>query len=259
MLTSKLWAFFLLKDFGIVFECFRIQQRLLGPLPCNFLKDIGLDATNSAKLSNLSWEFCTCWCQLKWDEPEFEMSSEWRLPKQKVFNVIKVCFFIGVAWPTKKIHGGSGHLVSMVIAKVWCVAPAPTTQSSPILHATGLAVMMNLGVDHGSVCQSLLVAGSSMVLWIIMVPSKLTVFGRVADGTLFLHNARCDFVHLSMRFMGFSCILILFWVSGPHVWTAQSDTSCWERQLLLRSECEDRTQTDAEQQLASGTCNINQY
>ena len=60
----------------------------------------------------------------------------------------------------------------------------------------------------------LLVAGSSMALWIIMVPSKLTVFGRIADGTLFLHNARCDFVHLSMRITGLSCILIFFWVSG---------------------------------------------
>lgn len=136
-------------------------------------------------------------------------------PSKKFSTSLKYVFFMGVAWPTKKIHGGSGHLVSMVIAKVWCVAPARTTQSSPILHATGLAAMTNLGVDHGSVCQSLLVAGSSMVLWIIiMVPSKLTVFGRIADGTLFLHDARCDFVHLSMRITGLSCILIFFWVSG---------------------------------------------
>lgn len=153
MLTSKLWASFLVKDFGIVFECFRIQQKLLGPLPCNFLKDIGLDATNSAKLSNLSWEFCTCWCQLKWDEPEFEMSQNGDCPNKKSSTSLKYVFFIGVAWPTKKIHGGSGHLVSMVIAKVWWVAPARTTQSSPILHATGLAAMTNLGVDHGSVRQ----------------------------------------------------------------------------------------------------------
>ena len=61
----------------------------------------------------------------------------------------------------------------------------------------------------------LLVAGSSMVLWIIMVPSKLTVFGRIADGTLFLHNARCDFVHLSMRITGLSCILFFFGFLAP--------------------------------------------
>ena len=52
MLTIKLWAIFLVKDFGIIFECFRIQPKTPGSWkPCNFLKDIGLDATNSASSS----------------------------------------------------------------------------------------------------------------------------------------------------------------------------------------------------------------
>ena len=42
-----------------------------------------------------------------------------------------------------------------------------------------------------------------------------------------LHNARCDFVNLSMRIAGFSCILILFLISCfLDAWTAQIPRYC---------------------------------